>query len=210
MQTLPLDIKLIIASTDQTIWYNLYLADQQFRDYHHDPLTAVYITSKFVDLFVEAYTDDNNCKVTVLFGKKNSIRDQPAEVDLSNGHRCWFLHGKLHRDNDLPGIIMPNGDRFWYQNGKIYRKNNLPAIIRLPNQDIWYNETTPHRITDLIAGSGIDGIKWYRPDYKQHLTGGITIIYSDRNVCYYNQNDLQFIVVPADNGMWIIYHLVGW
>ena len=40
-----------------------------------------------------------------------------GELDESNGVKCWYLNGDLHRE-DGPAIEAANGTKYWYINGK--------------------------------------------------------------------------------------------
>ncbi len=45
---------------------------------------------------------------------------------------------EIHRDNDLPAVILSNGTQKWFQNGKVHRDNDLPAIIWSDGTQEWY------------------------------------------------------------------------
>lgn len=47
-------------------------------------------------------------------------------VEYSDGHREYWINGKLHRENG-PAIERKNGDKYWYQFGKLHRLDG-PAI----------------------------------------------------------------------------------
>ena len=55
----------------------------------------------------------------------------------NDGEQQWYVHGKLHRDNDQPAIIYANGRREWYQQGQLHRDNG-PAVITPNNIAVWY------------------------------------------------------------------------
>ena len=42
--------------------------------------------------------------------------------------QIWYKDGYVHRDGDLPAIVMKNGSKFYYKNDKLHRDGNLPAI----------------------------------------------------------------------------------
>ena len=46
-----------------------------------------------------------------------------VKVD-TNGTRCWYLNGKLHRENG-PAVEYASGTRFWYLNGEKYTEEEF-------------------------------------------------------------------------------------
>lgn len=48
------------------------------------------------------------------------------------------MHGKFHRDGDLPAVEWDDGGKEWYQNGKIHREKDDPAIIRSNGDKEWW------------------------------------------------------------------------
>lgn len=62
--------------------------------------------------------------------------DLPAVEDVKC--KYWYLHGKRHRDNDLPAVENANGDKAWYVDGRRHRDNGLPAIERADGRKYWY------------------------------------------------------------------------
>jgi hypothetical protein len=119
---LILDIKTIIASYDQEVWYHLYRFDSEFHNYAASPRGI----SQFIELFT-VKTDGVLWIQYRLFGKLHH-RDLPAIACLDGGE-AWYLNGRLHRDNDLPAATYANGDQFWYQHGQLHRDNDQPALI---------------------------------------------------------------------------------
>tara|TARA_Y100001956_G_scaffold56034_1_gene55020 strand:- start:172 stop:408 length:237 start_codon:yes stop_codon:yes gene_type:complete len=43
--------------------------------------------------------------------------NKPVMKIDSNGNKCWWLNGKLHRE-DGPAIEWADGDKWWYLNGE--------------------------------------------------------------------------------------------
>jgi hypothetical protein len=61
--------------------------------------------------------------------------DGPAVI-WSDGTMLWYLHGQIHREDDLPAIFHPNGLLEWWMNDHPHRENG-PAII--DHRDLaWY------------------------------------------------------------------------
>lgn len=108
-------------------------------------------------------------------------RDQetglPA-VDGPYGRREFRLHGKLHRDNDLPAVegneTRTKGYGEWWQDGLRHREGDLPAFVKWHAQ-MWWRRGVLHRDGDLPAV--IDGKKmeWWK-DGVRHRDGDMPAI----------------------------------
>jgi hypothetical protein len=65
-------------------------------------------------------------------------------MEISTGTRTenqyWYKEGEVHRDGDLPAIILSNGDQYWYKEGEVHRDGDLPAIILSCGDQYWYKE----------------------------------------------------------------------
>ncbi len=64
---------------------------------------------------------------------------------IDGGDQEWYQNGQLHRDNDLPAVILTNGTQKWYKNGLLHREHDLPAIIYPSGEQIWYKNGKYHR-----------------------------------------------------------------
>jgi hypothetical protein len=53
-----------------------------------------------------------------------------------NGHKYWFLNGKLHRE-DGPAYEGANGNKSWWLNGKYHREDG-PAVEFANGDKVWY------------------------------------------------------------------------
>jgi hypothetical protein len=78
----------------------------------------------------------NGHKAWYLEGKLHR-EDGPA-IEYLNGTKEWWLKGKLHRE-DGPAIEYPNGDNYWYLNDELHCENG-PAIERANGTKAWYLE----------------------------------------------------------------------
>jgi hypothetical protein len=126
---LPLDIKTIIATYDQEVWYQLYRLDHDFNAYAK--------TQWAIDQFIELFTvkSAEHAGTTYRLLGKLHHRTLPAISDAS-GYQWWYRNGKFHRDNDMPASI----SRFiqsWYQHGKLHRWGG-PAMICTDGYRYWY------------------------------------------------------------------------
>ena len=116
--------------------------------------------------------------------------------------KTWLTNGKLHRDNDLPALIMQNNTKIWYQHGKIHRNNDLPAQIWSDGLKTWNQYGLQHRDNDLPAEISTRGTqRWYQYG-KLHRSGGKpAITYKDGTQDFYvdgklidmNKNKRTFI-----------------
>ena len=80
-------------------------------------------------------------------------------VVQDNGSKCWFLNGKLHRE-DGPAYECSNGSKFWYLNGKRHREGG-PAVEGANGNKFWWLNGKIHR-EDGPALEFADGTKyWY-------------------------------------------------
>lgn len=84
--------------------------------------------------------------------RKNGLlhnRNGPAKID-ADGTQHWYIHGKRHRDNDLPAIVSSRGTQRWFKHGKRHRDNDLPAVVT-PYVKHWYTRDKLHRTNGPAA-----------------------------------------------------------
>ena len=82
----------------------------------------------------------------------------------NNGHKNWYLNGKLHRE-DGPAIENANGSKYWYINDKLHREDG-PAIECTTGNKFWCLNGKHHR-EDGPAIEWVNGYKaWYLDDTK--------------------------------------------
>jgi hypothetical protein len=74
------------------------------------------------------------------------------------GNKCWYLNGKLHRE-DGPAIIFRNSDKHWYLNGKLHRVDG-PACEYIDGTKYWFLNGDRHR-TDGPAIEAFNKKYWY-------------------------------------------------
>ena len=60
-----------------------------------------------------------------------------------SGNKCWYLNGKLHRENG-PAIELTNGYKEWWINDKLHRKDG-PAVEDANSSKEWYINGKRHR-----------------------------------------------------------------
>jgi hypothetical protein len=56
---------------------------------------------------------------------------------FKDGHKQWYLNGKLHREDDLPAIEYTKGSKEYYLNGKPHRENG-PAFYNIGGRKDWF------------------------------------------------------------------------
>ena len=59
-------------------------------------------------------------------------------IKMISSIEIWYKDDKIHRDNDLPAVILPDGTQYWYKDGKRGRANDLPAVIYADGSQEWY------------------------------------------------------------------------
>ena len=74
------------------------------------------------------------------------------------GDKSWFKNGTLHRDGDLPAVILIKGIQRWYQDGKLHRDGDKPAVIERNCKKEWWKYGKLHRenAPAIVRDSGID------------------------------------------------------
>ena len=96
-------------------------------------------------------------------GVRHSFNDEPAVV--FGNTKEWWWKGKLHREGDLPAVIMNDGKSFeWWVNGKRHREGDQPAVIYSADPyKAWYVNGVRHR--DIGKGPAVEsrsGYEWWR------------------------------------------------
>jgi antitoxin component YwqK of YwqJK toxin-antitoxin module len=113
------------------------------------------------------------------FGLLHSLDDKPSIID--NGDLYWHKDGLLHRDNDLPSIIMNNGDKYWHINGEPSRSDiSLPFIEKSNGYKEYNLENGGKRIISHLEKT------WKNKDHCYHRDGGpaYTAYYENGNIKY--------------------------
>jgi hypothetical protein len=81
---------------------------------------------------------------------------KPEYKVFPNGHKEWYLDGKIHRE-DGPAVEWVNGSKEWWLNGKLHREDG-PAIERADGHKEWYlysEKVDPETIADLWLAKNI-------------------------------------------------------
>jgi antitoxin component YwqK of YwqJK toxin-antitoxin module len=140
------------------------------------------------------------------FGLLHSIDDQPSIVD--NGNLYWHRDGKIHRENDMPSIIMNNGDKYWYINGVPSRSDMSLPYIEMSNgkkryrledggykkigrlREEWFNKNSEYNRVDGPAyirynENGNIDLEYYYLNGKIHREDG------PASIQYYENGNIQ-------------------
>lgn len=192
MLSLPLDIKLEIATKDPEVWYLIYCNDPEFAQLAQGD----YYISRYIDLFTKVekgHDDEGSYTLTLLFGLGNSIRGLPARV-YDAGEQYWMLNGLIHRGNDLPALLYKNGDKVWCWHGKIHRDGDKPAFKRTFAK-AWFQHGKCHRDNDLYAIARSDGKKEWFQHGLRHREGDKPAVIHNRPafVNEYWKNDQKYV-----------------
>jgi hypothetical protein len=158
---LVLDVKILIASCSEHVWYIMYRFDDEFRVYAKTEPARVL----FVALFTKCSRDSvAPHAIYSLFGQFHREGDLPAVItrnsrvwyragmrhrDDKPAYECdhshateqlhmWYQYGKLHRDDDQPAVVWEDGAQSWYQHGEMHRDCGKPAIIGPNGYAGWY------------------------------------------------------------------------
>lgn len=195
MDDLILDIKIIIASYDDHVWYSMYKYDKEFTSYCKSSLGM----KTYVQLFT--YIKNNNTEY-YLFNKLHSNYDHPAQIDIY-GIQWWYYHGTMHRENDQPAIICDSWKR-WYIHGNLHREKDQPALV-MNSCKKWYIHGNLHRENDqpaIIYASGIQ--EWYYHGKLHRDNDKPAIIYANgsREWFYHGQ-------IRRDNGQPVVIYSDG-
>jgi len=67
--------------------------------------------------------------------------DGPA-IELDNGDKFWYFHGKIHRDNG-PAIEGADGYEGWYRHHKLHRLGG-PAVVFEDGSKSWNLDGTAY------------------------------------------------------------------
>jgi hypothetical protein len=158
MNELILDIKILIASYDDTVWARLYARDNEFNSYAKTD-TGI---NMFISLFWKESVSVSGAIERQIFGKLHSFYDIPAyvlifdykcsdESIITYDYREWYKNGKLHRDEDKPAYIHTStpynhyrDTKRWYQNGALHREYGRPALISCGGIEKYYMNGAPH------------------------------------------------------------------
>lgn len=68
------------------------------------------------------------------------------EYDGKEYARRWYKNGRLHRDNDLPAVIINGGQKQWMQKGLPHRTSG-PAVEYADGSVEWWFEGQIHRLS---------------------------------------------------------------
>jgi len=118
--------------------------------------------------------------------------NKPECTTYPNGHKDWYLNGKLHRE-DGPAVEWANGTKEWRLNGKRHREDG-PASEWANGNKVWWLNGELHR-EDGPACEYADGSKEWWLNNKEVDPETIVDLWLAKNIyCFYNveTNSLEF------------------
>lgn len=115
--------------------------------------------------------------------------DSPSEVDNPDQpkvERFFDEENKLHRDDDLPAVIVENGPKYWLQHGVQHRENG-PAVIHPDGSTEYWVEGKKHRL-DGPAVESPNG-KFWIVEGMRHRMDGPAVELSDGSIEWWVADD---------------------
>ena len=88
--------------------------------------------------------------------------DKPVFCVNRFGDKCWYLNGKLHRENG-PAVEHANGDKWWCLNGERHRENG-PAVEYDDGYKAWWLNGQRHRVNGAAVEHASGTKAWYLND----------------------------------------------
>jgi len=81
---------------------------------------------------------------------------KPECKTYPNGHKEWYLDGRLHRE-DGPAVEKAYGDKAWWLNGYLHREDGPAVEFANGYKEWWLNneEVDPETIVDLWLAKNI-------------------------------------------------------
>jgi hypothetical protein len=194
-QSIPFEVRLIIAQTSPNTWYIMVQVDPNLSKYMNsnkaarDELEYKFTTkveSKYKTKYIlpngkphsnydqPGIVNQNGLKIWYRYGLCHRDDDKPGVTHPE--YQSWYSYGCLHRDGDMPAVIYSSGNRSWYKNGYLHRDNDLPASI-INNSKHWYVNGIRHRDNDLpaIEYGDLDISEWYKHGKIYRKRMGTTI-----------------------------------
>ena len=163
------------------------------------------LQNKLEDRYCE-YKETPDEKRWTMFGKLHGKRDECAMEEKGQfPTKHWKKCGILHRENDLPAVLIGSVIKQWHirgkpcrlnpndpnvifgtsngwinENGFYHRDNDLPAYINTSNGvEIfykWYCNGKPHRLNNPAVINTLDEcVEWWK-DGKQYTDGTFTTL----------------------------------
>lgn len=96
--------------------------------------------------------------------------DDETHIVYPDGEQRWLKDGELHRDNDLPAVIIGD-NKEWHQHGELHRDGDKPAVIGEDGNEEWYQHGELHRDGDKPAIIDEDGNKHWYQHGERHRDG---------------------------------------
>ena len=117
---------------------------------------------------------------------------KPECKTYPNGHKEWYLDGRLHRE-DGPAVEKAYGDKAWWLNGYLHREDG-PAVEWHSGRKEWWLNGNLHR-EDGPAVEKFNGDKQWCLNNEEVDPEVIVDLWLAKNIyCIYNKetNSLEF------------------
>jgi len=129
----------------------------------------------------------------LVIQNKEYNHHKPTEV-WSNGDLVWCKDGELHRELDLPAVIVRDGTLAWFLDGMRHRVDGPAIILVYKNKvsNFWFYKGMRHRV-DGPAFEYYDGShEWFINDVD--LTSEIKTWLLENNIAYpfSKENEILF------------------
>jgi hypothetical protein len=195
--SLPFEVVLLISQVSPPTWVSLTCADPRVGRYSLDNMVAM---------------QDYFTTCVISYGDYSAIR-----------HLYKLPNGMLHRNGDLPAVIIDgkpynynsNSKLKWYRYGKLHRCDDRPAIVRSDGNQEWWVNGKRHRNGDKPAFVGIYNrendqslnynniILGYYKHGKRHRDGDKpAMIDCGNSIWFYNNLTCRGGLRPAICGFW--------
>lgn len=154
----PFDVIKTIAAVSPDTWSKIANIDSTFAGYalsnvgrkdYEKQFTRIIVNDNCITYYLNKSTETesvyyihNKYGPAVIYN--DSVNDEQGPTVF------YYIHNKIHRNNDLPAIEYSNGTKVHYFNGIIHRDYDQPAITCANGTLIYYNYGNIHRdaITD--------------------------------------------------------------
>jgi hypothetical protein len=83
-------------------------------------------------------TVDEDKNICWYNDKENRHRLNGPAIEWANGHKEWWVNGKLHR-LDGPAIECANGDKAWWVDGKPHHLDGPAIEYKYGHKEWWVN-----------------------------------------------------------------------
>jgi hypothetical protein len=180
MKIILLDIKKVIASYNEDVYFKMTRIDDEFKEFAFSDIGKRH----FVRLFKKVGMDIEANKYTSIFGRKHSFNDEPASINRFSGVKIWYYNGLRHRpDQDGQSDLPAYESRYcnmWYKNGLKHREGDLPTVVSAGILE-WHYNGLLHRLNSHAI--------WNYGSRRRYYLNGINYDDYDSMIAEQNKNN---------------------